>query len=406
MPARLIYAVHHALPGSSDGYPIRSHGVARALVEVGVRIQVLVAPSALTAKLNGRVEIDGVDYLHVRERSGGSYEQWLGIFKPDAVLAASNWRHANPIQKAAQDLGIPFWYEARGFWELSACARDPAFAESPEFQREMAEETAIAGASERLFTLNRHMSAEWQRRGVSPEKISLIPNGVQSISSGTMDPDPALRAQLGIPSGRVIAYLGSFSVYEGLEDLIIGFAQAYHQGLDAHLLLVGSLSQLGASQRPCVRSAHLLHLAQSHGIADRVVFTGRVPPNAVANYYPLIDLVVIPRRPERVCEIVSPLKPLEAAAHATPLLLSSVAPLADLHDLGPGVHLFEKGSVPSLAQKLLEILGRPTPKHHVHALYPGLERYLWSRTIEPLLEALRQTPPRLRRSLPWQDSAG
>ena len=75
------------------------------------------------------------------------------------------------------------------------------------------------------------------------------------------------------------------------------------------------------------------------------MFTGRVAPEILPNYYRLIDLVVILRRPELVCEIVSPIKPLEAAAHGTQLLLSSVKPLADLQALGPGVHLFEKGYI-------------------------------------------------------------
>lgn len=203
----------------------------------------------------------------------------------------------------------------------------------------------------------------------------------------------------------MIAYLGSFSAYEGLEYLITAFASAHHQGLNARLLLVGSLSEAGNSNNSCQSRDHLLALARQLGVADRLVLTGRVPPHTVASYYPLIDLVVIPRRPERVCELVPPLKPFEAAAHATPLLLSSVAPLAELQELGPGVNLFEKGSVPSLTQNLLEILSQPSPPRNVQALYPGLERYLWSNNIQPLLEALRQTPPRLKRSFPWQTTS-
>lgn len=53
-------------------------------------------------------------------------------------------------------------------------------------------------------------------------------------------------------------------------------------------------------------------------------------------------LMVIPRRPVTVCEIVSPLKPLKAAARDTHLLMSSVAPLADLRTLSLGVHLFRR----------------------------------------------------------------
>ena len=127
--------------------------------------------------------------------------------------------------------------------------------------------------------------------------------------------------------------------------------------------------------------------------------TGRVSPHTVSSLYSLVDLLVIPRRRERVCEIVSPLKPLEAAAQATQLLVSSVAPLADLQSLGPGVHLFEKGSVDALSQQLIHILRRPTPPRSVQLLYPNLEKYLWSRNIQPLLKQLQKVPSKYKHSL-------
>lgn len=396
----LAYGIHHAITSSSDGYAIRGHSLAKALRHSCLAVKVLVAPSARTLRIPFQITIDGIDYLHLKPQPENSYQRILSVLRPDAVLAASNWHHAEPIQQATQHLGIPFWYEARGFWELSRCARDPAFADSEEFQQEVAAETAIAQATDRLFTLNRHMAAEWVRRGVPAAKISLIPNGLAAIPAPIPEPDPALRTQLGLTEGKVIAYIGSFSAYEGLDDLLTAFALARRQGLEAHLLLVGSLTHSG-SQGPCQSKDRLLALANQLGIADRLVLTGRVPPQTVANYYPLIDLVVIPRRPERVCEIVSPLKPLEAAAHGTQLLLSSVAPLADLQSLGPGVHLFEKGSVEALARQLVAILSRPTPRRCPQILYPGLEQLLWSRNIEPLLQALRETTPRLKRTFPW-----
>ncbi|MFZ0406577.1 MAG: glycosyltransferase family 4 protein [Cyanobium sp.] len=401
---RMFYGVNHAIINSSDGYALRGHQLARAIAQAGVYLKVIVAAAKHRAVMPFCMTIDGIDYLQLERRSEGGYRELFEVFKPDAVLAASNWSHAQPVQQAAQELGLPFWYEARGFWELSRCARDPGFATSAEFQQEIAAETAIAQAAERLFSLNRHMAAEWVRRGVPAAKISLIPNGLAAIPASIPEPDLALRDRLGLDASKVIAYIGSFSAYEGLDDLITAFAIARQQGLEARLLLVGSLSQSGSSGQPCQSSDRLFSLARQLGIADRLVFTGRVPPHTVANYYPLIDLVVIPSRPERVCEIVSPLKPLEAAAQGTQLLLSSVAPLADLQSLGPGVHLFEKGSLEALARQLVAILSRPTPPRCPQALYPRLEQFLWSRNIEPLLQALRETPPRLKRSFPWHET--
>jgi len=48
---------------------------------------------------------------------------------------------------------------------------------------------------------------------------------------------------------------------------------------------------------------------------------------------------------------------------------------------------------------LLEIFSQPTPSRDVKPVCPGLEHYLWCNNIQPLLEALRQTPPKFRRSL-------
>ena len=109
-------------------------------------------------------------------------------------------------------------------------------------------------------------------------------------------------------------------------------------------------------------------------------------------------------KPELVCELVSPIKPLQAAAYGIQVLVSSVEPLADLKLLGPGLHVYEKGSIDSLANKLVEILALGTPSHCSKTLYPGLEEYLWSRNVQTLLNVLSEAPHNLKRSFPWSRS--
>lgn len=286
MRGRLVYGVHHAITTSSDGYAVRGHALARALRVAGIALKVLVAPSELTARLPFRVTVDEIDYLHLASHACADYRCMLQVFKPDAVLAASNWSHAQPLQHAARQLGIPFWYEARGFWEFSRCAREPSFASTDEFRHAVASETAIALGSDRLFTLNRHMAAEWVRRGVAPKKISLIPNGATAISLAKPTPSPAMQERLKPGERQIIAYLGSFSAYEGLDDLITAFARIYQRGVNAHLLLVGSLSLDGSSTHPCQRAGHLQALARELGVADRLLITGRMDPSEMSSLSP------------------------------------------------------------------------------------------------------------------------
>ena len=62
------------------------------------------------------------------------------------------------------------------------------------------------------------------------------------------------------------------------------------------------------------QEAQLKQLAAELGVADKVVFTGRVPHGEVQRYYDLIDVLVYPRLSMRLTELVTPLKPLEAMA--------------------------------------------------------------------------------------------
>src|SRR5690606_36128872 len=73
---------------------------------------------------------------------------------------------------------------------------------------------------------------------------------------------------------------------------------------DARLLLVGGGPEDG----------RLRQLAATLGLRDSVVFTGRVPHSEVQKYYDLVDLLVYPRVPARLTDLVTPLKPLEAMA--------------------------------------------------------------------------------------------
>ena len=404
-PRRLVYAVHHSITNGSDGYAVRGHGIARALKEKGVKLWVLVSSAFFNSELPFRVDVDGVSYLHLDSNQRSTYHKFLKALKPDAVLAASNWQHAKPIQEVAKKLDIPFYYEARGFWELSRCARDPNFASTPGFREVVNGEAAIAQASDHVFTLNRHMAGEWSRRGVFSSKISLMPNGLDRIPDEVTEPNRRLLGQLGLAGSKVIAYVGSFSVYEGLDDLIRAFALARQHGLEARLLLLGSLTPSGNGSLPCERLGVLNDLVLELGLSNQVVFGGRVAPQVLSSYFSFIDLMVVPRKPELVCELVSPLKPMEAVANGTQLLLSSVAPLADLKSLGPGVHYFEKGSVQNPAHKLVEILSKSTPVRCPRSLYPNIDDFLWYRSVQPLLNQLNEVPRGLKSAFSWSTKA-
>jgi glycosyltransferase involved in cell wall biosynthesis len=92
------------------------------------------------------------------------------------------------------------------------------------------------------------------------------------------------------------------------------------------------------------------------GIADKVVFTGRVPHREVNRYYSLVDLLAFPRKSMRLTETVTPLKPLEAMAQGRLVIASDVGGHRELIEHGVTGHLFRPGDPEALAEAVRTVL--------------------------------------------------
>jgi glycosyltransferase involved in cell wall biosynthesis len=66
------------------------------------------------------------------------------------------------------------------------------------------------------------------------------------------------------------------------------------------------------------------------GLGEAAIFTGRVPAAKVREFHALLDVFVVPRTPDRVCQLVTPLKPVEAMASGLCVVTSEVGALAEI----------------------------------------------------------------------------
>jgi glycosyltransferase involved in cell wall biosynthesis len=109
------------------------------------------------------------------------------------------------------------------------------------------------------------------------------------------------------------------------------------------------------------QDAQLRQLAKDLNIADKVVFTGRVPHDQVQKYYDLLDVLVYPRLSMRLTDLVTPLKPLEAMAQGRILAASSVGGHRELIVDGKTGILFAPDDPAALAAKVGDLLdAQPT----------------------------------------------
>ena len=206
----------------------------------------------------------------------------------------------------------------------------------------------MARAADALFTICDGLKDDLAARGIPSDRIRVMPNGVDlSVFGEPVVRDDALAATLGIaPGAPVIGYIGSFYAYEGVDDLIAAMPTLRVSHPRALLVLVGA-GPMDAAWRAA---------AAALPEPDAVIFTGRVPHGEVERYYSLIDVLAYPRKAQRLTDLVTPLKPLEAMAQRRLVAASSVGGHRELITDGETGTLFAPDDPAACAAALARLL--------------------------------------------------
>lgn len=373
---KIAYVVHNSLPYSSGGYATRTHGLFKGLLNHGLDIQVVTRPGYpldivknLKEKDIERIDtIGGGLYHRVNEplrnklsqkdyllQAADAMTEMLKTIRPSLVISASNYTTAFPALVAARRLGIPFIYEVRGFWEITKLSREPEFEHHADFAIQKSLESNITKHADHIFTLTIGMYKELLNRGVMKDKVTIIPNSCDPGSFIVREKDLTLLNKLGIPKEvPVIGYIGTLVSYEGLDDLVKACGLLKKKGYEFRLLIVGNENASGVGAGSITKE--IQELARLNGFFEWLIMPGRVPYNQVDSYYSLIDIAPFPRKPWPICEIVSPMKPLEALATGKAVIVSSVDALKEMIVDGQTGLIFEKGSIEDFSCKIESLI--------------------------------------------------
>ena len=238
----IAYVASSALPFQMAGYTVRTQSLLRALLEHDVHVRCYTRPGYpwdrrdVTLPDDGVLEnivhdnvqynfspVDGImmDPENYLNRMGRVLEQRISADMPTLVHAASNHMNAIPALLAARRLGVPFIYEMRGLWELTAASRKPHWENTERFQLAHSLELLVAREADLVFTITQGLASEIVQGGIPSEKVKLLPNSVDSEYFKPIVKDPKLAEGLGLDSTDfVLVYVGSLTDYEGLDDLI------------------------------------------------------------------------------------------------------------------------------------------------------------------------------------------
>lgn len=352
----VLHILDHSVPVFS-GYSFRSQSIVMFQRRLGLRPVVVTSPKHGSVQ-NEVEQHDGVPHYRTAAMEGLGVPR-VPFVRELLLMARMSWRiaevagaegakllHAHspvlnglPALWAGRRLGLPVVYEARAFWEDAAVDHGTYREQSIRYRIVRRLEMYLFRHVDAAVTICEGMRRDLLTRGISPSRLHVVPNGVDTEWFRPIPRDRELSAQLGLNGGPVFGFVGSFYHYEGLQFLLRAVPELIRHLPGARILLVG-----GGPEEDTLRD-----LARPLGGA--VIMPGRVPHEVIRQIYAAIDVFVCPRRRNRLTDLVTPLKPLEAMAMARPILASDVGGLTEL--VRPGVTglLFDADSQEAFVQQ-------------------------------------------------------
>ncbi|MGI6656362.1 MAG: TIGR04063 family PEP-CTERM/XrtA system glycosyltransferase [Desulfobulbus sp.] len=364
---KVVHILDHSLPLHS-GYTFRSDNIIRCQQDAGLFPVAITSPKheqSWKKQSEPLEEINGIRYYRSGVSTGpqlpfiaelalvrqlaARLQEVVDRERPDILHAHSPVLNAMAGYQVARKNKLPLAYEIRAFWEDAAVDHGSYKEFGPKYRLVRFLETQACSRVDQVFTICAGLREDLITRGLPGDKVEIIPNAIDAKGFVRVERDPDLAAHWGTQGSFVLGFIGSFYHYEGLDVLLRAVAQLQTDLPQIKLLLVG-----GGPMEQELRA-----LVEHLRIADRVVFTGRLPHEQMPAMYALLDVLVLPRKSMRLTELVTPLKPLEAMAMRKAVLASDVGGHRELIRDGETGFLFQADSAGALERAIRRLHAEP-----------------------------------------------
>ncbi|HZD03861.1 MAG TPA: glycosyltransferase family 4 protein, partial [Longimicrobiales bacterium] len=191
--------------------------------------------------------------------------------------------------------------------------------------------------SVRTVAISESTRQDLVRRGLAPERITVIPNG---IDVGRYRPDPSRRR---FPEPTLL-FVGRIKRYKRIELVVQAVAELRDRGLDVRLVVAGKGDHMG----------ELVRQRDRLGLADRIEFLGFVDDERKRELFrhAWVHVLTSPKEGWGISN-------LEAAACGTPTVSSDSPGLRESVRDGETGFLVPHGDVPALADRIARLVRDP-----------------------------------------------
>jgi glycosyltransferase involved in cell wall biosynthesis len=160
----------------------------------------------------------------------------------------------------------------------------------------------------RIVAVTNAFKQNLKKRGIDPDKIEVIPNGIDPDRFYSRPKNQTLIEQLNLKDKFVVGYIGTHGMAHSLDFIVAGLK--YIEDSNIHFLFVGD----GAEKK------HIVSIAAKEKLKN-VIFIDPVPKDLVPEFLGICDVALVPLKKSETFRTVIPSKIFEAAAMQRPILL-------------------------------------------------------------------------------------
>jgi glycosyltransferase involved in cell wall biosynthesis len=229
----------------------------------------------------------------------------------------------------------------------------------------------------KIIAISRVLAEIWRKRGIPPQKILVLHDGVSLDDYKDLKSREAARAELGIKDKKkIVTYVGSLYEDRGIGD-ILKLAQLFPA---VHFMVVG-----GPEKNKLDYEAK----ARCDGLAN-IVFTGRVPHHQVKDYLLAADiLLMLWSRQVPTIRVCSPLKVFEYMAAERIIVGHGFPTIREVLKDGETAFLADPDSFEDLKIKMSHALALDYPNDMAKkARKVVLQNYTWESRAKAIVDAL------------------
>lgn len=309
---------------------------------------------------------------------------WLKHRRPDVIHFRSIYE-GYPLAKHKHRYCDKLVFEVNGLPSIELKYHYPKVADDRELLRKLAlQEQACLDAADLVITVSDVNADHLRSRGVSNQRLRVIPNGVDPHLFPFRPPVAKDHREIGL------LYAGTLSSWQGV-DVVIESLALVRKEIPANLTIVGT----GRTDQ----LRRLTECAIRFDVVDHVRVIGSVDQRELARLHNEADVIVVPltANDRNLIQGCCPLKLLEAMSSGTPVVASNLPVVSALARDQVEALLVRPGSAKAIKDAVVKLMTEPELAATLlrNARQRIEDAFTWSHAAAKLTAAYRRLQPQI-----------